>query len=360
MLALFAQHFDRPHLAVSEHHFARPISSLAAVGLATLALVLLGTKPVAAASVATGTLVEFNYGALGTVRFDLFDELTPLTVNNFVNNYVNTGRYDQSMVHRVDKTIQILQGGGFDVTASPIATPADTTVQLEYARANTRGTIAMARTLEPNSANSQWFVNAQDNSQILGPQNNGGYAVFGWVVGPGMSTIDSIVSLPIFPYATPFGQIPLQNYTQDDYNNQVDPLPHVVELQSVTVVGTHPAFQNPYDPLDVNNSGLVSPLDALNVISSLIEHGVHEPAGPFTGDKYLDVTGDGIISPLDALRVIGRLLNPPTEAEPAFSWESEPLAITAVAVPEPGSLLLATIALVAVITSATNRRRLRT
>src|SRR5436190_21659384 len=70
--------------------------------------VLLGAQVVDA-----GTLVQMNYANFGSVQIDLFDDLTPVSVDNFLNRYVATGRYTDTMIHRVDVGLGVIQGGGF-------------------------------------------------------------------------------------------------------------------------------------------------------------------------------------------------------------------------------------------------------
>ena len=255
-----------------------------------------------------GTLVQMNYAGLGSVQIDLFDDLSPLSVNNFVTRYVATGRYNDTMIHRVDTGLGVIQGGGFMKSGAAVVTAADPTINLEYSRANTRGTIAMARSANVNSATSQWFINTANNTDNLGTANGGGYAVFGWVVGPGMSVVDTIAALPTFAYSSPFNQVPLQNFTQADFTNSVDPLPHVVVLSSVTVVKTHPSFQNPFLATDVNNDGSLKASDVAAINLDLLQHGFHNLAGPFSGTSYLDVDGNGRVNLSDSLLAINALL----------------------------------------------------
>lgn len=182
------------------------------------------------------TIVSFDFTNFGTVQVELFDSEAAVTVANFLA-YVTAGRYNDSMIHRVDTGLGVVQGGGFTKTAAAI--PTNAAIPLEYSHPNVRGTLAMAR-MAPNTATSQWFFNTHDNSTILGPSNGGGYAVFGQVLGNGMDVIDAIAAVPAFAYATPFEQVPLQNFTMADKNNNVDPVPHVVVLHSVTVVAAVP------------------------------------------------------------------------------------------------------------------------
>jgi peptidyl-prolyl cis-trans isomerase A (cyclophilin A) len=203
--------------------------------LTLLAALVSGSSPTATAD----TIVAFDFANFGTVQVELFNTVAPVTVANFLN-YVTSGRYDASMIHRVDTGLGVIQGGGFTSQAQPIAT--DPLIPLEYSLPNTRGTIAMARFFDSQNpsntttASSQWFINTHDNSTVLNQSNGGGYAVFGQVLGNGMDVIDAIAAVPTFSYADPFSQVPLQNFTATDKQNGVNPIPHVVVLNSVMVV----------------------------------------------------------------------------------------------------------------------------
>lgn len=140
--------------------------------------------------------------SLGDFSIELFDDVTPITVSNFLN-YVNSGRYNGTVIHRSVSNF-VIQGGWltFDSAASvlnPIST--DAAIQNEPGLSNTRGTVAMAKLSgDPNSATSQWFVNLQNNSADLDGQN-GGFTVFGRVIDDGMSVVDAIAALPTYTLA---------------------------------------------------------------------------------------------------------------------------------------------------------------
>ena len=144
------------------------------------------------------TVVRVNT-SLGEFSIELFDEITPVTVGNFLN-YVTSGRYNGTVVHRSVAGF-IVQGGWltFDEassTFSPIAT--DPTIVNEFKVSNTRGTIAMAKLGgDPDSASNQWFINLADNSSNLDSQN-GGFTAFGRVLDNGMEIVDAIASLPLW------------------------------------------------------------------------------------------------------------------------------------------------------------------
>ena len=121
--------------------------------------------------------------SLGDFSIELFDDITPITVANFLN-YVNSGRYNTTVIHRVINTPIpfIIQGGGmsYNVEENTLdAINTDGAILNEPFISNQRGTVAMAKLSgNPNSATSQWFVNLNDNSANLDAQN-GGFTVFG-------------------------------------------------------------------------------------------------------------------------------------------------------------------------------------
>ena len=128
----------------------------------------------------------------GTVELQLFPDKAPITVKNFLR-YVNDGFYDGTIFHRVIRNFMI-QGGGYTTdyqkkkTFAPIKNEADNGLK------NETGTIAMARTADPNSATSQFFINTKNNAFLnyTAPTRNGwGYAVFGKVI-KGMDVVDKI------------------------------------------------------------------------------------------------------------------------------------------------------------------------
>ena len=121
----------------------------------------------------------------------------PLSVKNFAI-YANRGAYASTIIHRsttYDPTkIQIVQGGGFELIANSLeAVPADPPIPLEAGSPNSRGTIAMARTSDINSATSQWYFNVQNN-----PGLDSNYAVFGRVIGAGMSVVDAMAAITVY------------------------------------------------------------------------------------------------------------------------------------------------------------------
>lgn len=134
-----------------------------------------------------------NYGDIG---IELDYENTPVTAKNFME-YVKRGFYENTIFHRVIDNFMI-QGGGFTtdmVQKTPLGPIRN---EAENAKANHRGTIAMARTNDPHSATAQFFINVVDNDFLNFSNKNQqgwGYCVFGEVVF-GMETVDKIKAVP--------------------------------------------------------------------------------------------------------------------------------------------------------------------
>lgn len=129
----------------------------------------------------------------GNIELELDADKAPLSVQNFVN-YVNKGFYDGTIFHRVIPNFMI-QGGGFTTDMQQKAP--DKTIQCESKNGlkNLKGTIAMARTSDPHSATSQFFINVKDNTNLDFPSFDGwGYAVFGKVT-KGIEVTDEIVKV---------------------------------------------------------------------------------------------------------------------------------------------------------------------
>ncbi|CAN5243500.1 hypothetical protein BH23VER1_BH23VER1_27580 [soil metagenome] len=134
----------------------------------------------------------------GPIVIELNAEKAPVSVENFLG-YVRDGFYDNTVFHRVIKNFMV-QGGGFGVADDGTVTQKETgkTIKNEAQNGlkNERGTLAMARTGDPDSATSQFFINVVDNDGLDYPEPDGhGYAVFGKVV-EGMDTVDAIKDTP--------------------------------------------------------------------------------------------------------------------------------------------------------------------
>ncbi len=132
----------------------------------------------------------------GTIVLELYPEKAPKTVANFLS-YAKSGFFDGTIFHRVIPNFMI-QGGGFTPDMHQKPTQAPIEIESDNGLRNERGTIAMARTSDPDSATAQFFINLKDNGFLnySAPTPQGwGYAVFGKVV-EGMDVVDAIAQVP--------------------------------------------------------------------------------------------------------------------------------------------------------------------
>lgn len=131
----------------------------------------------------------------GDIHLQLDTEGTPGTAENFLN-YVRSGFYNDTIFHRVIDGFMI-QGGGLNADMQQKPTEEPIKNEAKNAKPNKRGTIAMARTMDPHSATAQFFINVADNGFLnySGDHTQGfGYCVFGEVV-EGMDVVDAIAKV---------------------------------------------------------------------------------------------------------------------------------------------------------------------
>lgn len=131
----------------------------------------------------------------GDIRLQLDTENTPITAENFLN-YVRSGFYKDTIFHRVIDGFMV-QGGGLTADMEQKSPDAPITNEAKNAKPNKRGTIAMARTMDPHSATAQFFINVSDNGFLNYSGDNAqgfGYCVFGEVI-EGMDVVDAIVKV---------------------------------------------------------------------------------------------------------------------------------------------------------------------
>jgi peptidyl-prolyl cis-trans isomerase A (cyclophilin A) len=130
----------------------------------------------------------------GTMRVELYPEKAPKTVANFLD-YVKSGQYSGTIFHRVIKGFMI-QGGGFTTSYAEKPTRAPIPIESQNGLKNQIGTIAMARTSNPNSATDQFFINTVANTGLDYPAPDGyGYTVFGKVIS-GFDVMQKIENTP--------------------------------------------------------------------------------------------------------------------------------------------------------------------
>ena len=127
----------------------------------------------------------------GDITIELFADKSPITVENFLR-YVDDGHYDGTVFHRVISNFMI-QGGGFDADLKEKETRDAIVNESKNRLHNTRGTLAMARTSDPDSATAQFFINQRSNLRLDWSGGKDGYTVFGEVID-GMQVVD-IISL---------------------------------------------------------------------------------------------------------------------------------------------------------------------
>ena len=133
--------------------------------------------------------------SLGKVKIGLHKDKAPITVDNFIK-YVRAGHYDGTIFHRVIPAFMI-QGGGFEPDMTERTQTLRPPIKNEAANGlrNLRGTVAMARTSDPNSATAQFYISVKDNPSLDFGIRGAGYAVFGEVL-EGMELVDKIVAVP--------------------------------------------------------------------------------------------------------------------------------------------------------------------
>jgi peptidyl-prolyl cis-trans isomerase A (cyclophilin A) len=203
------------------------------------------------------TIVEFQT-SLGAIQVNLFDQTTPETVANFLQ-YIDEHHYTNSVIHRVSSNF-VVQGGGYSFEGDWPLTRIETnpTVTNEPVYSNVKGTIAMAKlSNQPDSATDQWFFNLTDNASNLDVQN-GGFTVFGQVIGDGMTVVEKIANLalcqdvPMTDYST---QNCIDQSTPGIENfiviNQID----IVDSSKVTDADITPVKNTLNTPDDENSSG---------------------------------------------------------------------------------------------------------
>lgn len=131
----------------------------------------------------------------GRIVIELYRDKAPKTVDNFLQ-YVKSGHYDGTIFHRVIDGFMV-QGGGFTANMTQKPTKAPVQNEADNGLLNERGTLAMARTQDPNSASAQFFINLTDNTFLNHKAKNvqgWGYAVFAKVV-EGMDVVDQIAKV---------------------------------------------------------------------------------------------------------------------------------------------------------------------
>ena len=146
----------------------------------------------------------------GDIKIELDRENAPITVENFLS-YVNDGFHDNTIFHRVINNFMV-QGGGISTDMQQKPTKEPIKNEARNGLKNDRGSIAMARTGEVDSATSQFFINHVDNDFLNHGVRDFGYAVFGRVVD-GMDVVDEIAAVKVGPGDVPEEVVVLESVT---------------------------------------------------------------------------------------------------------------------------------------------------
>jgi peptidyl-prolyl cis-trans isomerase A (cyclophilin A) len=178
----------------------KSVSFLAALVFAGAALAQTATPPAAtpeaAPAAATPAPKVVLHTNMGDITLELYPDKAPKSVENFLQ-YVRDKHYDGTQFHRVIDGFMV-QGGGFNAQLQQKPTRPPIQNEADNGLSNTRGTVAMARTNEPNSATAQFFINVVDNQRLDHvSKENGftwGYTVFAKVTS-GMDVVDRIKSV---------------------------------------------------------------------------------------------------------------------------------------------------------------------
>jgi cyclophilin family peptidyl-prolyl cis-trans isomerase len=148
-------------------------------------------KPAPAADVLVYVSLETS---MGTMLLELNQSKAPISVANFLS-YVDSGHYNGTIFHRVVSNF-VIQGGGYDAKGNEKETKAPIKNEWRNGLLNKRGSLAMARTNDPDSATAQFYVNLKDNDFLSQPRGGAAYAVFGRIV-QGMEVVDKIGAVPV-------------------------------------------------------------------------------------------------------------------------------------------------------------------
>jgi peptidyl-prolyl cis-trans isomerase A (cyclophilin A) len=239
--------------------------------------------------IASATVVRFAT-VMGNIDVRLYDNATPLSVANFLG-YTSRGDYQGTMIHRsaADQAGNpfVIQGGAWKYDGSSHiepedfpAAPVQPAVMNEPGISNIRGTLAYAKTSDPNSATDQWFFNLEDNSFLDSP-DYGSFTVFGRVVGNGLSVADAIAALPTFPFAGAWDEAPMRNYTTTQFNAYVPVSGSNVVSMNISVLN--------YPAGDYNFDGKVD----------LNDYNVWKNSVGSTTAAEADGNGDGVVDAAD-------------------------------------------------------------
>ena len=157
-------------------------------------LVAIGALAIPACSPSTPNPVVMIETSMGNIKAELYADKSPISVKNFLR-YVDEKHYDGTIFHRVIEDFMI-QGGGFEPGMKEKKTKDAIKNEASNGLVNERGTVAMARTEQADSATAQFFINVKDNKFLDKTERSAGYCVFGRVID-GMDVVDKIKAVKV-------------------------------------------------------------------------------------------------------------------------------------------------------------------
>jgi len=258
--------------------------------LATFAFYLTTSNAVTVQAQAPAVIIETTQG---NMVIELDPNAAPITVANFLT-YVDAHFYDGLIFHRVIEDFMI-QGGGFDpnLVQQPVNDPIVN--ESDNGLMNVRGAIAMARTSDPNSATSQFFINSVDNDSLnAAPGTYDGYAVFGHVVS-GLDVLDLISAVETQTY-NGFADVPIETI----YMNRIypEPVPFSKEITSSNSLTVVHRFTDNVFHISVTGKGHVliegTLIEQTGEIVSLTNMTISETNGNSTVSVIAEVEGDAL------------------------------------------------------------------
>ncbi len=169
------------------------------------------------------TVLVLMKTSMGDIVIELNAAKAPISVENFLH-YVGQEGYDGTIFHRVISNFMI-QGGGFKQDMTKVQTSDPIKNEWKNGLKNERGSIAMARTNQVDSATNQFFINVVDNRSLDGSSGGAGYAVFGMVV-QGMDVVDQIRSVPTKSLPSGYRDVPAKSVVIESVR-KIDALPEV-------------------------------------------------------------------------------------------------------------------------------------
>jgi len=214
-----------------------------AAALCALAVVLVAA---AAPAARAGQVIRFTVRHMGTFDVELSD-LTPQHRDNFLA-YVDAHLMDSTVIHRSDDSNRVIQGGAYCLSEDPqylldyVPTYPPVPYEADLGGSNLTYTFGAARTSDPDSATSQWYINMGDNTYFDPTPTTYGYTVFGQVVA-GFDVVDAIYALPVWNAGSGLETLPLQawydgtRYVETDDFVIVDSVVRVPEPATLGLLG---------------------------------------------------------------------------------------------------------------------------